>query len=196
MIENYLRSIYQYFFIDPLAKIIYQRFTSFQITYLSCLLGIASAPALLLGRPFLASVFLLLFVYLDTLDGTVARFSGSSSPAGTVIDIVTDRVVEFAIFIGLFAVDPVHRAWMILMMLGSCFIGVTSFLVVGMYVPNRSTKGFYFSPGLIERAQTFIFFLLMIWFPSYFHLLAILFSILVCFTAYMRIKQFLIWQQN
>lgn len=46
---------------------------------------------------------------------------------GTILDIIFDRIVEFAIIFGLFTVDPVHRAGIALFMLGSILICVTSF---------------------------------------------------------------------
>ncbi|MCP3679332.1 MAG: CDP-alcohol phosphatidyltransferase family protein [Gammaproteobacteria bacterium] len=92
-----------------------------------------------------AVTVLLLSGYFDALDGTVARASGRSSAQGTMLDIVSDRVVEFAVIFALFLADPLQRGAWCLLMLGAVFICVTSFLVVGIFHENTSHKGFHYS---------------------------------------------------
>jgi len=191
MIESYLSLLYQKHIGEPSAKIIGKALSPNQITFVSCLLGVLVLPALVWGQALIATILLLLSGYLDTLDGTVARLKGKSSPVGAVMDIVADRIVEFAVILGLFAIDPIKRGWIAMFMLGSCFICVTSFLVVGIFIPNQSQKSFHYNPGLIERAEAFCFFILMIWIPQLFLVLGIIFTILVFLTSFLRIKQFI-----
>lgn len=190
MIENYIRPAYQKLCVDPIAKRLVDKCTPNQITLFACFLGILIMPALSMHRPLLATLLLLLSGYCDTLDGTLARLNSTNSNAGTMFDIVIDRIVEFAVILGLFAVDPMHRGWETLFMLGSVMICVTSFLVVGIFTPNSSNKGFHYSPGLIERFEAFVFFTAMIWLPHYFQWFSSVFSILVGWTAYLRVSQF------
>ena len=75
-------------------------------------------------------------------------------------------------------------------MLGSVFICVTSFLIVSLFIPNTGEKSFHYSPGIIERAEAFFFFSLMILLPQYFTVLSLIFSLLVFLTAFIRIKEF------
>ena len=72
-------------------------------------------------------------------------------------------------------------------MLGSMLICITSFLVIGIFTKNNGEKGFYYSQGLMERAEAFIFFMLMIIFPAAFRILAIVFTFLLLVTAAWRI---------
>ena len=109
---------------------------------------------------------------------------------GAILDITCDRCVEFSIILGLYLVDPTSRPFLSFMMLGSVLVCVTTFLVVALFTPNESEKGFHYSPGLIERAEAFLFFGLMILFPPLFTPLAALFSILVFLTGLLRIRQF------
>lgn len=51
-------------------------------------------------------------------------------------------------------------------------------------------KNFHYSPGVMERAEAFIFFIAMMLWPSAFGKLAALFSVLVLFTAGIRLHQF------
>ena len=87
-------------------------------------------------------------------------------------------------------VDPVHRALWCFLMLGSMLLCITSFLVVGIFVANDSHKSFHYNPGIMERAEAFIFFIAMMLWPSAFVGLAMLFSLLVTLTAIIRLTQF------
>ena len=75
-------------------------------------------------------------------------------------------------------------------MLGSMLLCITSFLVVGIFVANDSHKSFHYNPGIMERAEAFIFFIAMMLWPSAFVGLAMLFSLLVTLTAIIRLTQF------
>jgi archaetidylinositol phosphate synthase len=191
MIDSYLRKFYQPFFVDPLLPLAAKGKCSHHLfTFGALASGLAIVPALIYQLPWVAIIFLLASGYLDTLDGSVARIKGLQSPLGAVLDIVSDRVVETAIIIALYLVDPGNRGLYCLLMLGSSFLCVTSFLVVGIFIENESKKSFHYSPGIVERTEAFIFFGAMILFPSLFSGLAILFSALVLLTTVTRILEF------
>src|ERR1043166_5807091 len=190
MIESILRPTYQLYVVDPILRWA-RHYSPMTITYAACITGVMAAVMLVLRFPLIATLLLLISGFLDTLDGTVARAENKTSNLGSVLDIVSDRVVEFAMIFALFALDPLHRGGLTLAMLGSCYLCITSFLVVGIFTPNESHKGFHYSPGLIERAEAFLFFILMIWSPNYFSWFAYLFTSLVLLTSFLRIKQFM-----
>ena len=186
MLEVYLRPIYQSLLVDPIARM-FSNYSPMMITYIACLSGIMIAPALMYGHPTLAIALLLFSGFLDTLDGTVARANNKVSEQGVIFDIVSDRIVEVAVILGLFAVDPEGRGWLAMAMLASSYVCVTSFLVVGVF--NRARKET--SVGIMERAEAFVFFLLMISFPNHFSTLAWLFIGFVMFTGYAQLARFL-----
>lgn len=187
MIDSYFRSPYQRLCVDPLAARIPANANL--ITLLACFFGVLTLPLLQVSA-WLAAGALLVSGYLDTLDGTIARAQGRTSPAGAALDILCDRVVECAVVIGLFLVDPA-RAVLCLAMLASILLCVTSFLVVGVFSANESEKSFHYSPGLIERCEAFLFFLAMMLLPKLFTPLAALFTLLVTLTAVIRMRQFM-----
>lgn len=191
MIESYVRPLYQRLAIEPFVPYFMDRFSENQIRYCSIGVGIGVALALLIGFPILSSIFLLISGYLITMDRSIARLSGKSIQVNSVLDIVSDRIVEFAIILGLMAVDPTHRAWLAFLMLGSSYICVTSFLIVAVFIQTDSSKELRYTPGIMERAEAFLFFLFMIWMPNHFSLLAILFTVLMLLTSYIRVKQFM-----
>jgi len=191
MIDTYFKTSYEKTLIAPLLKFFESKnLNPNVITALGLSFGIAILPMLAIGYTHIALTCLLVSGYLDTLDGTLARQKNISTPRGAILDIVSDRIVEFAIVLGLYLVDPESRSLWCILMLGSILICVTTFLVVGIFIENTAEKGFHYSPGLMERAEAFFFFACMIYFPALFPMLAFLFVSLVCLTAIIRIWQF------
>ncbi|MFW2570523.1 MULTISPECIES: CDP-alcohol phosphatidyltransferase family protein [Legionella] len=196
MLEQSIRPLYQSLLVEPAVRWIGHRIDPFAITVLAGILGLLFIPALLLNYPLAAIALLLASGYCDTLDGTLARFQKNTTALGTVLDIVMDRFVEFSTLLGLYLLAPNTRALATIFMLGSILFCITSFLVVGIFTPNNSDKSFHYSPGLMERAEAFSFFIVMVLIPHYFNLLAWIFSFLVCLTAGIRLKQFAQGQKN
>ena len=127
MIDIYLRPLYQPLVATPLVKKMAEYVEPRQLTYAACFCGIAVIPLLLMHAPQLAIIFLLISGYLDMLDGAVARSANKQTPSGAVLDILSDRVVELAVITGLVLLEPTTRAVYGLMMLGSCYLCITSF---------------------------------------------------------------------
>lgn len=198
MIETYVRQTYQRYFVNPLAKRIGVHITPIHLSLLAGIFGILFVPVYAYWQlTWLAIVLLVLSGFLDTLDGTLARFRGLASPLGSVVDIMVDRLVESCVLLGLFLVAPDARGLFIVLMLITTLLCISSFLVVGIFTANDSNKSFHYSPGLIERAEAFLFFVLMVLLPSWFSVLAIIYCVLVLLTAIIRIGQFYhIYQQT
>jgi len=189
MIEFYLRPKVERVIFQPLINILKRcQITPNQVTLFSLISGLAVIPSLTLGFPLIALAMLWLSGVGDVCDGGLARESENTSDLGTIFDIVSDRCVEFAVIFALYLVDPT-RALVTLMMLGSVLICVTTFLVVGIVVDKRGPKSFYYSPGLMERAEAFIMFSLMMLFPAWFTALGWLFVGLVSLTTLLHIKR-------
>lgn len=190
MIDSYYRKIYQRVCVEPFLPF-FKRFSPQTLTLLSCFIGLMICPLLMFNFPWIAFLALLLSGFLDTLDGSLARYLNVASSKGAALDIVCDRIVEFAVIMGLFFVDTSARALESLLMLGSILLCITTFLVVGIFVENQSVKSFFYSPGLVERGEAFMFFSIMILFPSTFIVAAYLFSALTFFTAFFRLWEFI-----
>lgn len=192
MIEKYLRHYFQYLFIDPVAKKLmkWPFISPSHLTIMGCLIGVLGATMISFGWSWIGVFLLFLSGYFDTLDGTLARLHNRASPFGSVLDIVSDRVVEFSIVLGLHKMHSEVDALFPLFMLGSILLCITSFLVVGIFSENTGEKSFHYSPGLIERGEAFLFFGFMVCIPNFFRALAVIFSSLVFFTAVLRLYQF------
>jgi len=195
MIEGHFRNGYQRVLVNPIANRLKHCTTPNQVTLLSGILGILVLPALMLQSPYIAALLLLLSGFCDTLDGTLARIKQDSTAWGSVLDIMSDRAVECAVVLGLYTVAPTERALGCICMLVSMLLCVSSFLVVGIFTANESQKSFHYSPGLMERVEAFLFFIaIMIW-PSAFGVLALVFTLLVTLTAFIRLAQFYAFQK-
>lgn len=191
MIDTYLRHTYQTIAVDPVLKVaVKKNISANMLTLAGLAIGLGIIPSLSFGWNGLALALLAFSGYLDTLDGSLARASGSTSHKGAVLDIVSDRIVEFGVVLGLYLADPASRGLICILMLGSILICVSSFLVVGIFSENHSTKSFHYSPGIMERTEAFIFFALMFVFPTYLDYLGITFTILVTLTGLIRVWQF------
>ena len=189
MLEQKFRNYYQQILVDPCAKLCGNRISPCQITYLAGITGVLVIPVLYWHASILACILILISGFLDTLDGTLARVNNSMSDYGSALDITMDRVVEWAIILGMLLYSP-DRGIYVVLMLGSSFFCVTTFLVVGIFTPNNSHKSFHYSSGFMERAEAFVFFLIMILLPQTFAIMAILYTILVTLTGVIRMQQF------
>lgn len=190
MIEQHFRSLFEKHCIQPVLALVKDKWSANTVTLMSCGFGLLAFLMLIFNQKTLAIVSLLVSGYMDVLDGSLARATHTSTSTGTVFDIMADRMVEASVIIGLWVLNPHANSLGCLLMLASVLLCVTSFLVVGIFSENDTSKSFYYSPGLIERAEAFIFFILMIVFQPYFYGLSVLFSSLVMLTALIRIVQF------
>src|SRR5690606_25887596 len=78
------------------------------VTITGTFLVIATALWLLpTGRLVAGALVIGLFVFTDSLDGTMARLSGRSGPWGAFLDSTLDRLADGALFIGL----ALYFAW-------------------------------------------------------------------------------------
>ena len=176
MLEQKYRHYYQKILIDPVLNM-GCKFSPTLITLLSGVVGLLIIPAVYFHHPWLAVFLLALSGYLDTLDGSVARACNSSTQLGGALDIVVDRIVESSVIFALYLLDP-------------------SLLVVGIFVEQNSNKSFFYHEGLIERAEAFIFYVLMILVPSFFTPLAYGYIILVLLSAFLHLRFFHFWHKG
>ena len=161
------------------------KLTPNNVTILALLLGVSTSILLYFDMHIIAVTLLWVSGYLDAVDGAMARRSNSSSSFGTLLDIVSDRIVEVSIVLvlGLKFVDVRYN----LIVLTVCILmSMTIFLTVGALSEKKGVKSFYYQAGVAERSEGFIFFSLMILIPSYLGIITNIFSILIIITAIQR----------
>ncbi len=167
-----------------------------QVTFFAFLLGIVAFVLICLEHYGWALVFVLLNRVLDGLDGVLARRMKRISDRGGFLDIVFDFLFYGLVPLGFAVADPELNALAAALLLFS-FIGTgSSFLAFALFAQKRNistdfsaefSKSFHYLGGLTEGTETVFMFVLMLLFPSFFWLFAIVFSIACFFTTSTRI---------
>jgi archaetidylinositol phosphate synthase len=129
-------------------------------TILAMLAGVASGIAFALGHVTFAIVALALSALLDGLDGTIARECGAPSPLGGVLDLTADRVVEACVIVGIAWRDPALYL-PALVLVATWYVNITVFLAVGAALEGTSAKLIEYPPGILERTEAIIFFIVL-----------------------------------
>ena len=128
--------------------------------------------------------------FLDTIDGSIARYEGPTIFGG-ILDIFCDRFVEIAIIFSIVASDAVNLIWAGMFSLAAIILCISMFLIVGGVAKRNSleneTKVIIYKIGLMERSETFLFFLGMIILIPWRLILLWIFSALVFVTAILRL---------
>jgi len=163
------------------------------VTLAGFVVGMLTVPAVALGYPLLALVFLLLNRLADGIDGEIARLD-KASDAGAYLDIALDFIFYASFPIG-FALYAPHDNALAAAVLIASFVGTgASFLAFAAMAakndivsPDFAHKGLYYLDGLAEGTETIIFFVLMCLLPQHFVVIAWVFSIVCVITAINRV---------
>jgi archaetidylinositol phosphate synthase len=122
--------------------------------------GIGAGIAFAAKSPGWGILLLAISAALDALDGTLARESGRPTLLGGVSDLVADRVVESAVIIGI--AWPYPALYLpALILVASWYVNITVFLAVGAALERRGPKLIDYPPGILERTEALIFFVLL-----------------------------------
>lgn len=135
---------------------------------------------------------------LDGLDGTLARVTGRQSDLGAYLDIVLDHLVAAVIALGLAVAAGTPAAFLALaLLLGAFYINGASWMYLAAILEKRSAGAarrgelttVTMPSGLIEGAETVLFYTLFLLFPGALVPLFCLMAALVAVTTCQR----LIW---
>lgn len=131
-----------------------------------------------------ASFFLSVFV--DIVDGSVARYTGRSSKKGAYVDTIADRYVEFILvfsflFIGLPELFIPAEAWIFLLLFGSLITTYSKSAAKEKEILAKELKG-----GLLERAERVVLLIVALLLASFNQLWTIV--LLVAITVLMHIS--------
>lgn len=161
-----------------------------------------SGAALGLGAAFLitqsnfaaALALILLNRIFDGLDGAIARINGPTEFGG-YLDTLCDYVFYLAIPVAFGLVDTANQT-SALFLVASFTLTAVSFLAFAAIAARRSPdetphgpKAFIYSTGLMEGAETIMFFVLFCLFPGYFPTLALVFAALCLLTVVQRLMR-------
>jgi len=157
-------------------------------------LGLAAAALIALGAAgWLALVVLLAGRVADGLDGAVARAT-SKTDFGGYLDITADFLFYGAVPLAFVLRDGAANGAAGAFLLTSFYFNGASFLAYaimaekrGMTTSARGEKSLYFTAGLLEGAETIVFFAILCLWPAAFAALAWGFGALCFVTAGSRV---------
>jgi archaetidylinositol phosphate synthase len=129
-------------------------------TILAALAGIASGIAFARAHVTFAIVALVISAAFDALDGTIARECAAPSPLGGVLDLSADRVVEACVIVGIAWRDPALY-FSALILVATWYVNITIFLSVGAALEGPTAKLIEYPPGILERTEAIIFFIVL-----------------------------------
>jgi len=148
------------------------------ITALAFITGIASGIAIAQNRLMLALGFLLFSGLCDVMDGTIARLSNNAQKIGAYIDLISDRMVEAAVILG-FAVSYPQHYLAYLLFFVAVMLHFSTFITAGALFANEGNKSMHYDHSVVERAEAFAVFALMLLFPQYIFSLLMMFNTIV-----------------
>ena len=163
------------------------------VTAAGLALGLASATAVAFGAFAVALSLLVLSRVADGLDGAVARATGPTDFGG-YFDITADFLFYGAVPLGFALWDPTTNAVPAAILLLSFYFNGASFLGFAIQAEKRGLstaaqgrKSLYYSPGLLEGAETIGFFAAICIWPHAFAPLAWAFAALCFYTGTARV---------
>lgn len=142
-----------YWFFQPFGRaLVFLRVTPNQISWASFVFGAIAGVCLAFGHFGSAAVFAAISAIFDSLDGLVARLTGTSSDAGEVLDAAVDRYAEFFFIGGLVVYYREIPALMILAL----------FALIGSFMVSYSTakaEALHVSPpkGSMRRPERAVY---------------------------------------
>lgn len=186
MLDTYCRKYFDGAINRTAQTLLKMRLRPTQVTVGAAVVGVGAAFAYGTGNLLLSVLFLWLSGGLDAVDGAMARLGRQVSPVGTLLDIFFDRVVELA-FIIAFAIRHQGAVFSLLILACAIVLSMTVFLTSGNLLENTGAKSFRYQAGLMERTEGFIMFTIMILLDSYMGITALLYALLIYFTAGQRL---------
>ena len=158
------------------------------VTVIALIIGLGAGLTLYFGCYIPAVLLLWLSGFLDAVDGSMARQSGTSSPSGALYDIFCDRIVELSIFWALALRQP-ESLYAMLGLVSAVLLRMTVFLTTGMLAQKSGAKSFYYQAGLMERTEGFIASTCMILFSQWLVPITWTYAALITITIVQRLVE-------
>ena len=181
-------------------KILSNQISANQLTVIGLVIGLMGALLIYLSSVIaellmifivLSMVFTVISFFIDTLDGSVARFE-EPTIFGGILDIFCDRLVEVSIIIAIVATDPSKLVWPGMFTLAAIILCISMFLIVGGITKrdelDKKSKVIIYQGGLMERSETFFFLLAITLLIPWRFVILWIFAILVFVTALLRLR--------
>lgn len=180
----------------PLAQRLHQSVHPTAITIVGCGIGLVAAVAVWHQLYVTGLVLWVVNRILDGLDGTVARLQNRQSDLGAYLDVVLDHIVYAAIPLALaLSINTVEIYLYLAFLLCSFYINGASWMYLSALLEKRKQGAekhreqttVRIPGGLIEGAETIVFFCLFLLLPEAAGPLFILMALFVLVTIVQRV---------
>lgn len=148
-----------YWWLQPMARaMVALGITPNMVSWASLVFGLSAGVCLAFGHFGFGGGFALISGFLDSLDGMVARMTGTSSDAGEVLDATIDRYAEAFFISGLviyYRDIPVLQILALLALMGSFMVSYSSAKAEALQVDppkgsmRRPERAFYLTLGAV-----------------------------------------------
>jgi phosphatidylglycerophosphate synthase len=157
------------------------------LTAAALVTGVLAGALFALDRGGVALAALAVSGLLDATDGRVARLGPGPTPWGGVLDLVSDRVVEAAVLLGIALPRPeLHVPALVLA--ATWYVNLSVFLAVGAASERMPVKVIHYPPGLLERSEGLLFALVVVIAPARAAAAGYLYAALEVVTAVQRLR--------
>ncbi|MBI3958064.1 MAG: CDP-alcohol phosphatidyltransferase family protein [Chloroflexi bacterium] len=181
--------------LEPLARNLFGSVSPSLISIVALIPGLLSAAAIVQGELGWGIGFWFLNRLLDGLDGVVARTHDKQSDFGGYLDLLLDFVIYLAIPIAFVVAAPTRaHIWALIALLASYQINSLSWTLLSSLLEKRQAAfksrltSIEMPAGLIEGAETVLFYTLFFLLPAYVPWLFGVMAALVFVTAGQRVR--------
>jgi phosphatidylglycerophosphate synthase len=162
-----------------------------QFTMISLTLVFLFAYFLIEGNYLVALGFLVFSIFLDALDGHLARLTRTASVYGAYLDTIADRYVEFIIYLSFLFIALPKIIFDPAVWIGLCIFGSLMTTYTKAAFTEKTRKDF--SGGLLERAERMLIIIagvILLNFSAYYLVYTlIILAILTNLSAILRISK-------
>jgi phosphatidylglycerophosphate synthase len=180
--------------LEPLAQSLFGAVSPNLISFVALVPGLFSAVAIIQGQLEWGIGFWFLNRLLDGLDGVVARVHDKKSDFGGCLDLLLDYVVYLALPIAFVVAQPSSaHIWTLIGLLASYQINGMSWMLLSSLLEKHQTTAvnrltsIEMPAGLIEGAETVVFYTLFFLLPEQIAWLFGVMAVLVFVTAGQRV---------
>ena len=167
-------------------------FTPTAITLIGLAITVAGSVLVAFGYLTWGALVMALGVFLDTLDGPLARATGTASLRGAFLDTMSDRLGEVSIWVGLAVYLREEPVWLVLCLFVGVLVADAHRACQGGVVGRRGSRWLRWRPSGDRWSGRPRHLLEGFWTPVLYAMLWI-FVILTGFTVAQRIRR--TWQQ-
>lgn len=181
-------------FLTPVAGPIFSTIHPNTVSVVALIIGLGSVAAIMVQVYWIGLILWAINRIMDGLDGVIARVHQKQSDFGGFLDLFLDFVIYLTVPIAfIWAMPTTANLWAGIALLGSYVMNSISWTTLSALLEkrNRQTKNRLTSmempTGLVEGAETMIFYTLFYFFPGWIAVLFAVMALLVYFTAAQRV---------